>query len=84
MLNNQIIPIIMYVYALIMFYVIESNPARWFSPLSFHIERYTGREPANDRLAGKNHQCSSQCTEYVAIAPAILSPRRLEPANSFA
>ena len=39
MLNNQQIPIIIYVYALIMFYVIELNPARRFSTLSFHIER---------------------------------------------
>ena len=38
MLNNQQIPIIMYMYALIMFYVIELNPARRFSTLSFHIE----------------------------------------------
>jgi len=38
MLNNQQIPIIIYVYALIMFYVIELNPARRFSTLSFHIE----------------------------------------------
>lgn len=40
MLNNQTTPMIMYMYALIMFTVTELNPARCFSPLSFHIERH--------------------------------------------
>lgn len=54
MLNNQHEPIIMYMYALILFLLLftvtEINPARWLFDLSFHIENHTGRASTNDRL----------------------------------